>query len=84
MEEPARAVGAKPSGQPRPVCCSFVVPVHRREDFAAAIRQKLVTEITRRQLPARILPTAATATDCMMGEKLRPRTFDRYYPELDR
>lgn len=63
---------------------SFVVPVHRREDFAAAIRQKLVTEITRRQLPARILPTAATATDCMMGEKLRPRTFDRYYPELDR
>ena len=63
---------------------SFVVPVHRRDDFAMAIRQKLVMEITRRQPAARMLPTAGTATDCMMGEKLRPRSVDRYYPELDR
>lgn len=63
---------------------SFVVPVHHRDDFAVAIRQKLVLEITRRQPPARILPTADAATDCMIGEKLRPRSFDRFYPELDR
>ncbi len=63
---------------------SFVVPVHRRDDFAVAIRQKLVMEITRRQPSARIVPTANVATDCMIGEKLRPRYFDRFYQELDR
>lgn len=63
---------------------SFVVPVHRRDDFGMAIRQKLVMEITRRQPPARVVPTAGAVTDCMIGEKLRPRYFDRLYQELDR
>ncbi|WP_075292119.1 DUF1194 domain-containing protein [Pararhizobium arenae] len=57
---------------------SFVVPVHRRDDFAVAIRQKLVMEITQRQPPARVFPTAGAASDCMIGEKLRPRYFDRF------
>lgn len=61
---------------------SFVVPVHRRDDFAAAIRRKLVMEITGREPPARILPVAAPATDCLIGEKLRPSYSDR--PELRR
>jgi hypothetical protein len=64
---------------------SFVVPVHRRDDFAVAIRQKLVLEITSRQPPARVVPAATgTMSDCMIGEKLRPRYFDRFYQELDR
>ena len=61
---------------------AFVVSVQEPEDFATAIRRKLVLEVSGRQPPARLLP-AASGTDCMIGEKLRPG-FDRYYPELNR
>lgn len=50
---------------------SFVLPVHKTSDFAAAIRRKLVMEISS-LAPPRIMPAAdQPAADCMIGEKLR-------------
>lgn len=64
---------------------SFVLPVHQPEDFAVAIRQKLVMEVSRSGPTARIIPAQNTpATDCLMGEKLRPGFLDRVYPQLDK
>ncbi|WEX76455.1 DUF1194 domain-containing protein [Sinorhizobium numidicum] len=64
---------------------SFVLPVHEPEDFATAIRQKLILEVSG-ATPAPILRLAAVAptADCLIGEKLRPGFLDRVYPELDR
>lgn len=61
---------------------AFVVSVQEPEDFAMAIRRKLILEVSGRQPPAHFVPVASN-TDCMIGEKLRPG-FDRYFPELDR
>lgn len=61
---------------------AFVVSVQEPEDFAMAIRRKLILEVSGSQPPAAYIPAAANS-DCMVGEKLRPG-FDRYYPELDR
>jgi hypothetical protein len=64
---------------------SFVLPVHQPEDFAVAIRQKLIMEVSGRQQPARVIPVQTPPpSDCMMGEKLRPGFLDRVYPELDK
>jgi len=64
---------------------SFVLPVHQPEDFAVAIRQKLVMEVSRRGPVERIIPVQiAPPTDCMIGEKLRPGFLDRVYPELEK
>jgi hypothetical protein len=64
---------------------SFVLPVHQPEDFAVAIRQKLVMEVSHTGPDIRIIPVQiAPSTDCMMGEKLRPGFLDRVYPELDK
>lgn len=64
---------------------SFVLPVRRSEDFAVAIRQKLVMEVSRQQPAEQVVPVqAAPSTDCLIGEKLRPSILDRVYPELDR
>jgi len=58
---------------------SFVLPVHDPADFTAAIRRKLVMEIS--ALPPHkpaIVPIAApTPTDCMIGEKLRYGMLER-------
>lgn len=55
---------------------SFVLPVHKAEDFAVAIRQKLVMEVS--QAKTNIVPIQAKPrTDCMIGEKLRPTFLDR-------
>lgn len=57
---------------------SFVLPVRRAADFSVAIRQKLVMEISRRQMPEQVVPIqAAPRTDCLIGEKLRPGFLDR-------
>lgn len=48
---------------------SFVVPVDKVSDFAAAIRRKLVLEISGTMPEPRVMPAATT--DCMIGEKLR-------------
>lgn len=64
---------------------SFVIPVHEPEDFAVAIRQKLILEVSGLPsvLPIRSAAARATA-DCMIGEKLWPSSLDRVYPGLDR
>lgn len=61
---------------------AFVVAVQEPEDFAMAIRRKLILEVSGNRPPATVIPVAGDA-DCMIGEKLRPG-FDRYYRELDR
>lgn len=64
---------------------SFVLPVHEPEDFAIAIRQKLILEVSGlTPEPALRLAAGEAAADCMIGEKLRPGFLDRVYPELDR
>ncbi|MET0358107.1 MAG: DUF1194 domain-containing protein [Pararhizobium sp.] len=57
---------------------AFVLPIHTPQDFAVAIRQKLVMEVSGRQPPLRPIPVAnPAAVDCLIGEKLRPGLFDR-------
>lgn len=55
---------------------SFVVPVHKREDFAAAIRRKLVMEISGISPSPKVIKAADKETDCMIGEKLRYQFSD--------
>jgi hypothetical protein len=63
---------------------AFVLPVQEAEDFAIAIRRKLILEVSGVTPPARVIPAQGQAQDCMIGEKLRPSYMDRIYPELDR
>lgn len=57
---------------------SFVLPVHQPQDFAVAIRQKLVLEVSSREPTAAVVPIQnAGPSDCMIGEKLRPGFLDR-------
>ncbi|OCP17476.1 MULTISPECIES: DUF1194 domain-containing protein [unclassified Ensifer] len=64
---------------------SFVLPVHKPEDFAIAIRQKLILEVSGLPSPPSVrLVDALPAPDCLIGEKLRPGFLDRVYPELDK
>jgi hypothetical protein len=58
---------------------AFMVTVKAPEEFAPAIRRKLVLEIS--GLPARIVPAAdtdapAATADCLMGEKQWMQRFD--------
>ena len=52
---------------------AFLVVVHSADQFAEAIRRKLVLEIAGRQ--PQIIPAGAVASgdrmDCLIGEKLR-------------
>ncbi|MFP5078128.1 DUF1194 domain-containing protein [Rhizobium sp. YIM 134829] len=59
---------------------AFVLPVHQAEDFAVAIRQKLIMEVSGLQpAPApSVIPIADMGvSDCLIGEKLRPGFLDR-------
>ncbi|MCY1250316.1 hypothetical protein D9M72_639440 [compost metagenome] len=61
-----------------------MLPVHEPEDFSIAIRQKLVLEVSGLPPPTVRLADALPASDCLIGEKLRPGFLDRVYPELDK
>lgn len=63
---------------------AFVLPVQEPEDFAVAIRRKLILEVSGAEPSARTIPAAGEPTDCLIGEKLRPSYMERFYPELDR
>lgn len=63
---------------------AFVLPVQEPEDFAIAIRRKLILEVSGIEPPARLIPVAGAPADCLIGEKLRPSYMERFYPELDR
>lgn len=58
---------------------SFVLPVHKIEDFAVAIRRKLVLEISRLTAPETVQRIAGNqpSSDCLIGEKQWLDLFDR-------
>lgn len=57
---------------------AFVLPVQRAEDFAIAIRQKLVLEVSGLAPKPSVVPIIGMQTsDCLIGEKLRPSFLDR-------
>ncbi|MFB2608279.1 DUF1194 domain-containing protein, partial [Rhizobium phaseoli] len=58
---------------------AFVLPVRKIEDFAVAVRRKLVMEISGLSAPATVQPIAGTepATDCLIGEKQWREFFER-------
>ena len=57
---------------------AFVLPVHKIEDFAIAVRRKLVLEISGLSPPATVQKIAGLpTTDCLIGEKQWRDIFDR-------
>lgn len=56
---------------------SFVLPVHRMEDFATAVRRKLVLEVSGHMPAPAIRKVAATQADCMVGERQWQNFLDR-------
>jgi hypothetical protein len=58
---------------------SFVLPVHKIEDFAVAVRRKLVLEISGLMPPASVQKAANNppSSDCLVGEKQWQDLFDR-------
>ncbi|MCJ8518657.1 hypothetical protein ABID21_001541 [Pseudorhizobium tarimense] len=82
------AIMLRPSGGPIPLddyygdCViggpgSFVLPVHDIEDFAVAVRRKLVLEVSGRTPEPRVRPVAEEAADCMAGERQWQNFLDR-------
>jgi hypothetical protein len=58
---------------------AFVLPVHRIEDFAIAVRRKLVLEISGLGPPSTVRRVAdsQSKSDCLIGEKQWQNLFDR-------
>ncbi|KEQ08385.1 MULTISPECIES: DUF1194 domain-containing protein [Pseudorhizobium] len=56
---------------------SFVLPVHEIEDFAIAVRRKLVLEVSGRTPASDIRKVAEERTDCMIGERQWRNYLDR-------
>ncbi|WP_117193351.1 DUF1194 domain-containing protein [Rhizobium terrae] len=58
---------------------SFVLPVHKIEDFSVAVRRKLVMEISGLMPPPTVRRIAANhpSSDCLVGEKQWQDLFDR-------
>jgi hypothetical protein len=64
---------------------SFVLPVTSKEEFAEAIRQKLVIEIAAHPADAEaaIVHVAGyEPADCLIGERMRSKYADPYLPGL--
>jgi len=61
---------------------SFVLPIRAREEFATAIRRKLILEVSGAEPQPSAAPAAALS-DCLKGERDRQR-YSPYFPELDR
>lgn len=51
---------------------AFVLPVQEPEDFAIAIRRKLILEVSGAEPPARLVRAAGKGTDCSIGNRLWP------------
>lgn len=56
---------------------AFVLPVHRIEDFAVAVRRKLVMEISGDRPPSMPRTIASQETDCLVGELQWQHFLDR-------
>ncbi|MET0527857.1 MAG: DUF1194 domain-containing protein [Microvirga sp.] len=63
---------------------SFVLPIHAADQFAMAIRRKLILEVSGAAPMLQITPIADEPVDCLRGERDRRRYSDPYFPELDR
>jgi 2-phospho-L-lactate transferase/gluconeogenesis factor (CofD/UPF0052 family) len=63
---------------------SFVLPIVAKEEFAQAIRQKLVIEVAARPGDAAELVhvTGYEPADCLVGERMRTKYADPYLPGL--
>ena len=62
---------------------SFMLPILAADEFAVAIRRKLILEVAGRQPPASIIPIAGSPpADCMIGEKARQHV-NQFLPGLD-
>ncbi len=63
---------------------AFVLPVRKAEEFADAIRRKLILEVAGAPAAQLFLAAAGTSADCLVGERARRRYSDPYFPGLDR
>ncbi|MDQ6432642.1 DUF1194 domain-containing protein [Mesorhizobium sp. LHD-90] len=63
---------------------SFVLPIRSADEFATAIRRKLILEVSGAAPPARTLASTDEPVDCLRGERDRRFYSDPYFPELDR
>ena len=57
---------------------AFVLVAHAPEEFAQAIRRKLILEISGAQPQRLRLASDHDPANCMIGEMMRPRSFDRF------
>jgi Protein of unknown function (DUF1194) len=63
---------------------AFVLPIYRAEEFAVAIRRKLILEVAGGPVTGSLIPVAATPpVDCLIGERIRKLRTDQYLPGLD-
>lgn len=62
---------------------SFVLPIRAASEFSTAIRRKLIQEVSG-VTDARTIRVDTANVDCLLGERLRQRFSDPYFPELDR
>ena len=63
---------------------SFMLPIRSAEEFATAIRRKLILEVSGASPSASVIPAADEPVDCLKGERDRRFYSDPYFPELDR
>ena len=56
---------------------SFVLPVHEMEDFATAVRRKLVMEVSGTVPEPDVRRIASEPTDCLLGERQWQNFLDR-------
>ena len=67
---------------------SFMLPVYDMQEFATAIRRKLILEVSGDLPDAKLVPVADAEedgpVDCLKGERDRRLFSDPYYPELDK
>ncbi|WP_217572792.1 DUF1194 domain-containing protein [Mesorhizobium sp. GbtcB19] len=63
---------------------SFVLPIYAASEFSIAIRRKLIQEVSGLTDAGSVLVQDAAPVDCLLGERLRQRFSDPYFPELDR
>lgn len=63
---------------------SFVLPIRAKQEFATAIRHKLILEVSGIAPEPTIVPAEEQPVDCLRGERERRRYSDPYFPELDR
>jgi Protein of unknown function (DUF1194) len=63
---------------------AFALPVTSVDEFALAIRRKLIQEVAARPAAPAIIPVAARVpVDCLVGEEARKLYADPYLPGLD-